>query len=550
MHPKVSIAYFITPHGFGHASRAAAVMQAVHDKWPFAHFDIFGLTPEWFFADSLSVSHTCHPVKTDIGMVQRSAMVVDLPETAAALDRFYPMDEETLSALADRVRSCDCRLILCDISPVGLAVGKRAGIPTVLIENFTWDWIYRPHAAREPRLHAHSDYLESINASADCRIQAIPCCRPVEGAIQVSPVCRKPHTAPEIVRAQLGIGENIRMVLITMGGFREAHRFIDRLNRYGREMHFIIPNGYPDLPGKGERGGNITLLPHRSAYYHPDLVHAADAVVGKAGYSTVAEVYDAGVPFGYLTRPDFSESDVLAEFIDAEIPSVRIPDGAFAEGDWLDLLPGLLTLPKRKNGRADGARGIADHICGWISAADELLEVVDPNGVTIGAAPRCRVHGRKEWLHRVVHLLVFDRENRLLLQKRSMTKTVAPGRWDTSVGGHVDCGESIETALYRETGEELGMRPGSLEFAYCYIHSNDHESELVHTYICRYDGAVRFNPEEIDAVRFWEMNEIEENLGKGVLSDNFEDEFSRYCRWSAGANGSTRYYTSFQQEDE
>lgn len=543
MHPKVSIAYFITPHGFGHAARAAAVMEAIQDKWPFVHFEIFGQTPEWFFMET-PVSCRFHNVQTDIGMVQKTAMSVDLPGTVNALDTLFPVSADDLSAIADCIRSSECRLILCDISPVGLTVGKRAGIPTVLIENFTWDWIYGPHAIHEKRLLPHIEYLESVFASADRRIQTVPYCRPAETAVRVPPVSRKPRTDSGTMRRRLGIGEGERMVLITMGGIPETHRFIERLNRFAPGVHFVIPGGYPDLPETGERMANVTLLPHRSAYYHPDLVHAADAVVGKAGYSTVAEVYNAGVPFGYLTRPDFIESDVLADFIDTEIPSVRIAGEGFAGGDWLDCLPELLSRPKIQAGRGDGAREIADYVCRMIASAEELLEVVDPEGAILGAAPRRCVHGKCEWLHRVIHVLVFDRKNRLLLQKRAMTKTVAPGKWDTSVGGHVDCGESIETAVFREICEELGIRPESLEFAYRYIHSNKYESELVHTYACRYDGPIRFNPEEIDAVKFWEPTEIEANLGKGIFSDNFEDEFLRFRRWSAGADGTPRNYIS------
>lgn len=536
MHPKVPVAYFVTSHGFGHAARASAVMRAMHRKWPFAHFHIFGTTPEWFFKDAPEVSFTCHCQQTDVGVVQASALTIDLAETADALARFYPLDENRIASLAREVSLLGCRLIVCDISPLGLAVGKKAGIPAVLIENFTWDWIYKPLAMSEPRLQALAAYLETLFKTADCRIQIAPVCRPVKDALKMPPVCRKPQTPREDVRRRLGIGEDRQLVLVTMGGHVENHRFLDALQQFGDRVHFVVPGTRPELSRKGRTDGNITQLPHRSDYYHPDLVHAADAVVGKAGYSTVAEVYDAGVPFGYVLNPEFAESDVLAEFIDAEMQGLSITIGDFVSGRWLDRLPELLALPKPfRKGRANGAAAIADHLCGWIAQADELLEIVDADGVTIGAAPRCHVHGRNEWLHRVVHVLVFDCENRLLLQKRALSKRVAAGRWDTSVGGHVDCGEPIYDAVLRETGEELGFRPESLQFAYSYTHSNDFESELVYTYICRHDGPVRFNPEEIDAIRFWEPEEIEQRLGEEIFSDNFEDEYRRYRRWSGCA---------------
>jgi isopentenyldiphosphate isomerase len=133
----------------------------------------------------------------------------------------------------------------------------------------------------------------------------------------------------------------------------------------------------------------------------------------------------------------------------------------------------------------------------------------------------------------VVHVLVFNRQGRLLLQKRSLSKLVAPGKWDTSVGGHVDFGEAIEDAVYREIEEELGIRPQSLQVIYEYIHKNNLESEHVSTYKCVHDGDVSYNSQEIDAVKYWEMSRINACLGTGIFSDNFEDEFKRYCVWAS-----------------
>ncbi|MCG6553831.1 MAG: NUDIX domain-containing protein [Candidatus Magnetominusculus sp. LBB02] len=180
------------------------------------------------------------------------------------------------------------------------------------------------------------------------------------------------------------------------------------------------------------------------------------------------------------------------------------------------------------------------------SEGAELLDIVNPEGQVIGQARRNEVHGNNKLLHRVVHVFVFNPEGKLLLQKRSMKKDVAPGVWDTSVGGHVDLGETIEAAVLREMSEELGVTlpvpeyssegpPCSCtqpRFMYKYIHSNQIESELVHSYSYIHNADVVFNTDEIDEVRYWDLNEIKETLGKGILSDNFEHEFANYLSLS------------------
>jgi len=158
----------------------------------------------------------------------------------------------------------------------------------------------------------------------------------------------------------------------------------------------------------------------------------------------------------------------------------------------------------------------------------EMFEVVDEEDRVIGLAPRSRCHGDPSLIHRVAHVLVFNRRGELLLQKRSANKDIQPGRWDTSVGGHLSPGESYLEAAYREMAEELGIRGISLTFLYFSKMRNAIESENVATYLGEYDGIVVFPPEEIQEVRFWGEQEIEAALGTNLFTPNFEQEWGLF----------------------
>lgn len=160
----------------------------------------------------------------------------------------------------------------------------------------------------------------------------------------------------------------------------------------------------------------------------------------------------------------------------------------------------------------------------------ELFPVVDENGDTVGSATRGECHSGSMLLHPVVHLHILTDNKELFLQKRSLTKDIQPGKWDTAVGGHVDYGETVEDALKREAFEELGLRIENPEKIERYIFQSMVERELVNVYIIRVDKLnfkVNIDPVEIDEGRFWSFDEIESNIGKGVLTPNFESEFKR-----------------------
>lgn len=162
---------------------------------------------------------------------------------------------------------------------------------------------------------------------------------------------------------------------------------------------------------------------------------------------------------------------------------------------------------------------------------DEVLEIVNENGDIIGSASRNVIHNDNTLLHRVVHLLLFNSGGQLLLQRRSISKDIAPGTWDTSVGGHVNPGEEIRQALFREIKEELSLTEIETEYLYSYIHRNETESELVYSFRSQYDGVISFNDNEISDITFRDAETIVNNLQEDIFSEHFRDEFQHYVNF-------------------
>ena len=155
----------------------------------------------------------------------------------------------------------------------------------------------------------------------------------------------------------------------------------------------------------------------------------------------------------------------------------------------------------------------------------EYFPLVNESGEVIGKATRKECHSGTFWLHPVVHLHVFNSRGELFLQKRAMNKDIQPGKWDTSVGGHVDYGEDVLTALHREVREELGIVDFEPKFIKSYKFVSSQEAEYVNSYYSIYEGKIDPDPVEISEGKFWTISEINAALYKDIFTPNFEQEF-------------------------
>lgn len=351
---KQRIAYYVSPHGFGHAARASAVMAELQEINSGFHFEIFTTVPSWFFEDSIGRGFTYHSLLTDIGLVQKTPLCADLHETVKQLDRFIPFDDRIMEKQVEQIERTNCLLVICDISPMGIAVAKKAGVPSIVVENFTWDWVYGEYIDKHNALKRHADYLKSLFSRANYHVQTHPVCRPCAADLTVSPVSRKPRNSKQNVRQRLGIPEKTRLLLMTMGGVPENYGFMENLV-LPKDLYLVIPGSDPSFNSCKQR----ISLPHRSDFFHPDLIAAADAVIGKIGYSTLAEIYHGGVPFGFIKRPNFQESDILAKFIEKHMSGFPIEEKLFRSGEWLDQVSSLLDIPRIQREESNGAEQIA-----------------------------------------------------------------------------------------------------------------------------------------------------------------------------------------------
>jgi isopentenyldiphosphate isomerase len=146
--------------------------------------------------------------------------------------------------------------------------------------------------------------------------------------------------------------------------------------------------------------------------------------------------------------------------------------------------------------------------------AEEHFEIFTEEGVSIGTAPRSRVHAEGLW-HKSAQVFLFDSEGRLYLQRRADDKDICPGAWDQSTAEHLTPGESYLEGARRGLEEELGVSgveltplgkpfPGRLDQAELGVH----DYELQQAFQGTWDGPIRPHPAEVAEVRSMSLQEL------------------------------------------
>ena len=343
-------------------------MEAVRDRDPETRFEIFSGTPEWVFRDSFLTNYRYHAGAVDVGLVQSGPMEHDLPKTIQAVTGYLNSIPAASVKLAEELKRLDVQAVVCDISPLGIMAGKKAGLPVILFENFTWDWIYEIYAADHPEFNEINRRFREIFSQADIRMQSDPLCDPMDprpsNVFYVPPVSRRPHHSAEELREMLDIPPENRIGMISMGGIPEN---LDRaVNcRIPEDVVLLLPGTF----SKTERIGNKILLPHHSNVYHPDMVNASDFLIGKAGYSTIGEVCASGAAYGFISRSNFRESEVTSAFLNNRPNTLEISLERFEKFLLNEEIEALLALGKTCAQPVNGSGIAADIILQTLRAA-------------------------------------------------------------------------------------------------------------------------------------------------------------------------------------
>lgn len=151
-----------------------------------------------------------------------------------------------------------------------------------------------------------------------------------------------------------------------------------------------------------------------------------------------------------------------------------------------------------------------------MNSADEPFDIVDTSDRVIGSAPRSEIHARG-LLHRAVHLWLYNPAGQILLQRRSLTKDREPGKWTSSVSGHVNAGEEYDAAMRREIPEEIGVTAQSctgLQRVGYFPACRETDQEFVWLYRAVHAGPFQPDPTEVAGLEWFDPQQLDLRIQK------------------------------------
>jgi L-arabinokinase len=372
------LVFYISGHGFGHASRDVEVINALGRLAPDVPVAIRTAAPRWLFDLTLTRNVSLHAVECDTGVVQLDSLSLDEAETIRRAEAFHDDISGASDVEAAWLTAAGARLVVADIPALACAAARTAGLPVIAIGNFTWDWIYEGYREWMAPGSTLVERLGQAYAGVDLALRL-----PMHGGFSTTPqvqdlpfIARRSQRAPDDTRRHLGLPDG-PLVLLSFGGY--GLQRIDLRSVAGLTGYTVVLTADVTANRRGDDNAsssasatlprNVHLIDERKLYEdglrYEDLVAAVDVVMTKPGYGIIAECVANDTALVYTSRGHFVEYDVLVREMPRWLRCGFISNDDLLAGRWQAALDDVLRQPAAPESIAvDGATRAALRVLG------------------------------------------------------------------------------------------------------------------------------------------------------------------------------------------
>jgi len=348
----MSIVYYVSSHGFGHAARSVQVMQAIS---PEIALHVKSGVPEWFFWQEVHRPFTFTHDVFDCGTIELNGRGVD---RIASLKTYASITERNTARLEDEVewlKAIGARCVVTDIASFPLKAAVKVGIPGFLVANFTWVDIYEPYLAEYPRYaplvaEMRGEYRLASRAFVAPPSVSMPYLHDVH---PVQLMARRGRDRRAELATSFGLPPDRPLILCYPGNFGTFRWLtLGEMTEYAFFTFATVDKARP---------ANVFTI-DQGRFSHPDIVASVDAVVAKAGYGMVGECMANGKPMVYPDRDHFAEFQALDAALRQWGGALKIDQDRYHAGQWREALEQLPSLHPAAVEACNGARQVAEEL--------------------------------------------------------------------------------------------------------------------------------------------------------------------------------------------
>jgi len=324
--PEPILYVAITNHGFGHATRTAAVVSEIKRLCHRMVVALVTTAPRWLLDSYIQSDFIHRPRGFDVGVLQSDSITMDKPATLEKLKQIRQQADSLIASEVTFIKQNRVGLVLADIPPLATAIARAANVPCWMISNFGWDFIYRAWGGEFGEM---ADWIAEQFGECD-RLFRLPFHEPMSAFPSITDVGLtggSPHYATEELRTKFNLTKPPQQTtLLTFGGLGLDQIPYQNLQNFADWQFITFDRQAPDLP-------NLIKIIDR--HYRPvDFMPLCGRVVSKPGYSTFAEACRLGVPLISVTREDFAESPILLAGIQDYAYHQILQPAEFFQSDW------------------------------------------------------------------------------------------------------------------------------------------------------------------------------------------------------------------------
>ncbi|MGC8741684.1 MAG: glycosyltransferase family protein [Candidatus Sumerlaeaceae bacterium] len=344
-HP-LRVAYYISSHGFGHATRAAQVISALPaDTLVY----VKTMADEEFLRREAGRSLHLTRQAFDFGAWQASNTNIDWQRTFETAMQVHADSHARLHEEVAFLKKEKINAVVCDIPPTPLLAAQEANIPSVCVANFTWVEVFRRAAAGDRQREVFLRQVAKEYATATLLVRPGFALRMphFRRSYDTSPIARRGVNRRRELLRELDLSTRTRLVLTYFGKWGFGALEIERAARLKDVAFLSFDAEIPPLK---------KLDPNRWKF--EDVVASVDVVIAKPGYGTLGECMANATPVIYYPRCEFSEYFALRRELDRWGGAVRLSTRDFLACRWEQAIEQALRLRPRAV-RCDGSREIA-----------------------------------------------------------------------------------------------------------------------------------------------------------------------------------------------